>query len=56
MTDRRKKGVSLPELIDIDDKRFIGCKLTNCTLRVIRGGQVEWDKDTTLHKLPMGLS
>jgi hypothetical protein len=33
-------------IVDLDDKRFVGCKLTNCTLRY-KGGQVEWDQDTT---------
>lgn len=32
--------------VNLDDKRFIGCKFTNCTLWY-KGGQVEWDKDTT---------
>lgn len=32
--------------IDIDNKRFVSCKFTNCALRY-KGGQVEWDKDTT---------
>jgi hypothetical protein len=33
------------QTIDLDDKRFVGCKFTNCTLRY-KGGQVEWDKNT----------
>jgi len=32
--------------IDLDNKRFIGCKFTNCALRY-KGGQVEWDKNTS---------
>lgn len=36
----------LSKTIDIDDKQFVGCKFTNCALRY-KGGQVEWDKDTT---------
>jgi hypothetical protein len=31
--------------VDLDNKRFLGCKFTNCTLRY-KGGQLEWDKDT----------
>ena len=33
------------QTIDLDNKRFVGCKFTNCTLRY-KGGQVEWDKNT----------
>lgn len=33
------------DLIELDDKLFIRCKFTNCTLRY-KGGQTEWDKDT----------
>ena len=36
----------LSAIIDMDNKKFVGCKLTNCTLRYA-GGQVEWDKNTT---------
>jgi hypothetical protein len=34
------------QTIDMDDKRFLGCKFTNCRLRYT-GGQCEWDKNTT---------
>ena len=35
----------LGETVDLDNKRFVGCKFTNCTLRY-EGSQCEWDKDT----------
>jgi hypothetical protein len=42
-----EKGQSfLSKTIDLDNKRFIGCKFSNCALRY-KGGQVEWDQDTS---------
>ena len=32
-------------VIDMDSKRFFGCKFKSCTLRYA-GGQLEWDKST----------
>ena len=31
-------------IVDLDNKRFFGCKFTNCTLRYA-GGQCEWDQN-----------
>lgn len=42
-----EKGQSFfSRTIDIDNKSFVSCKFSNCTLRY-KGGQVEWDKDTS---------
>jgi hypothetical protein len=32
-------------VIDMDNKRFFGCKFSNCTLRYT-GAQCEWDANT----------
>ncbi len=42
-----EKGVTFNSaVVDLDNKRFLGCKFLNCTLRYA-GGELEWDKDTT---------
>jgi hypothetical protein len=33
-------------IIDVDGKRFLGCKFHHCTLRYA-GGECEWDDNTT---------
>jgi hypothetical protein len=32
-------------VIDMDNKRFFGCKFTNCSLRYA-GGECDWDEHT----------
>jgi hypothetical protein len=32
-------------IIDMDNKRFVGCKFEHCALRYA-GGKCEWDKNT----------
>jgi hypothetical protein len=41
-----KSGTFFSQTVDLDDKRFISCKFTNCTLRY-KGGQFEWDEHTS---------
>jgi hypothetical protein len=32
-------------VVDMDDKRFLGCEFEHCTLRYA-GGECSWDKNT----------
>jgi hypothetical protein len=34
--------------VEMDDKRFLGCKFSGCTLRYA-GGDCTWDESTIIH-------
>ena len=49
ITEIKNKSFSARNVVNMDSKRFFGCKFSNCILRYT-GGQCEWDKNTSFDR------